>query len=995
MLVALGLSDMSELAPPGLISVYLPSTLAPVAPLPSPELILDDRPAPGPEAQLLPWTMPALLLDPAQAVDFLLALPAEPPPRLAFGSSVRFWAEAIKFVLELAMRQSFAPTLSKTREGAYRAAWQIVLIGDDEARAAALAAAMPPLCRALDAGAPLPSAQATLSSFLNHAVDALARHALATSRWMAVRKTARKTARGATTDGALLDQWLQALAAPDSDDAELKGTPKEIEAFAGQVRAWLDPLRPAANTAPFRTCFRLSEPEDHLGRGIWHLSYHLQANDDRSLLVPAERVWRERSSTLTFLKRKFQNPQERLLEDLGRASRLFPLLESSLNEARPVGMALSVDQAYAFLRESAPLLEQAGFGVMLPAWWHKRSARLGVKLELRPKQGARVNQNLVGRDAIIGYQWQLALGDQALSFEEFQALAELKVPLVNVRGQWVELQRNEIERAIAFFEKKRGQGDMALSEAMRIGLGQEPSETGLPVVGVEGEGWIGDLLNRLSDDSSPDARIPAIAPPATFNGQLRPYQERGLSWLVFLRRHGLGACLADDMGLGKTAQLIACLLASRADGNAVCGPALVVCPMSIVGNWQREIERFAPTLRVMVHHGAERLAGQAFEEQVQRHDVVLTTYSLVHRDMEHLARVEWDTVVIDEAQNIKNPSAKQTQAIRTLNAAHRIALTGTPVENRLSELWSIMDFLNKGYLGSAKDFHARFALPIEKYRDADRSATLKRLIQPFVLRRLKTDSAIIADLPAKMEMKVLCNLTSEQATLYQAVVKDMLAKIEQSEGIERRGLVLATLMKLKQVCNHPAHFLGDGSALPGRSGKLARLEEMLEEALAAGDRALVFTQFAEMGDMLRRRLQEAFGREVLFLHGGVPKRQRDAMVQRFQAGQGPSIFLLSIKAGGVGLNLTAANHVFHFDRWWNPAVENQATDRAFRIGQTRNVQVRKFVCVGTLEERIDAMIEQKKDLAERIVGAGENWLTEMSTAQLRDLFALGREAVGE
>jgi SNF2 family DNA or RNA helicase len=307
-----------------------------------------------------------------------------------------------------------------------------------------------------------------------------------------------------------------------------------------------------------------------------------------------------------------------------------------------------------------------------------------------------------------------------------------------------------------------------------------------------------------------------------------------------------------------------------------------------------------------------------------------------------------------------------------------------------------MDFLNPGYLGSARDFHTRFAIPVERYRDAGQSETLKRLIGPLVLRRLKTDKSIIADLPDKLEMNVLCNLTQEQATLYQAVVKDMLARIEAAEGVERRGLVLATLMKLKQVCNHPAHFLGDGSALPGRSGKLARLEEMLEEALAAGDKALIFTQFAEMGEKLRAHAQARFGREALFLHGGTTRKQRDEMVQRFQGGpRGPSLFILSIKAGGVGLNLTAANRVFHFDRWWNPAVENQATDRAFRIGQTRNVQVHKFVCVGTLEERIDLMIAQKKDLAERIVGAGEGWLTEMSTDQLRDLFKLSREAVGE
>jgi SNF2 family DNA or RNA helicase len=468
--------------------------------------------------------------------------------------------------------------------------------------------------------------------------------------------------------------------------------------------------------------------------------------------------------------------------------------------------------------------------------------------------------------------------------------------------------------------------------------------------------------------------------------------------MTFLRQYGLGACLADDMGLGKTPELIACLLHEHVANNGALqsGPTLVICPMSIVGNWHRELQRFAPTLSVMIHHGLERLSGEAFTEEAIKHDVVITTYSLALRDKEHLASIEWDNVVVDEAQNIKNEAAKQTQAIKQLKAKHKIAMTGTPVENRLSELWSIMQFLNPGYLGSAVDFRKSFATPIERFHDAERATTLKRLIQPFVLRRLKTDKEIIRDLPDKMEMKVFCNLTQEQASLYEAVVKEMIEKIEEAEGIERKGLVLATLMKLKQICNHPAQFVGDGSSLMRRSGKLSRLEEMLEEVLAEGDKALIFTQFAEMGTLLRPYLEERLGCEVLFLYGGTPKKQRDMMVQRFQEERrGAQLFLLSLKAGGVGVNLTAANHVFHFDRWWNPAVENQATDRAFRIGQKRNVQVHKFVCVGTLEERIDQMIEQKKELAESIVGSGENWLTEMSTTQLKELFALSREAIGE
>jgi len=417
--------------------------------------------------------------------------------------------------------------------------------------------------------------------------------------------------------------------------------------------------------------------------------------------------------------------------------------------------------------------------------------------------------------------------------------------------------------------------------------------------------------------------------------------------------------------------------------------------MSVVGNWGRELERFAPSLRVMVHHGLSRLSGDAFVEAASGVDVVLSTYSLANRDEEVLAQVRWHRIVLDEAQNIKNSAAKQTRAIKRLTADRRVAMTGTPVENRLAELWSIMDFLNPGHLGRPKEFRRVFAIPIERYHDQDRAGVLKQLIQPFVLRRMKTDRTIIKDLPEKVEMVTYCNLTREQGTLYEAALREMMDRIDDSEGIERKGLVLATLMKLKQICNHPAQFLHDGSVLPGRSGKLEALVGMLDEALAEGDRALIFTQFREMGGMLRSHLAEGFDREILFLHGGTSKGQRDSMVQRFQDPRGgPQLFILSLKAGGLGLNLTAANRVFHFDRWWNPAVEDQATDRAYRIGQEANVLVHKLVCIGTLEERIDQMIERKKELADTVIGSGEGWITEMSTQRLRELFALGREAMG-
>jgi SNF2 family DNA or RNA helicase len=423
---------------------------------------------------------------------------------------------------------------------------------------------------------------------------------------------------------------------------------------------------------------------------------------------------------------------------------------------------------------------------------------------------------------------------------------------------------------------------------------------------------------------------------------------------------------------------------------------LLICPTSVVGNWHKEAARFAPCLPVMVHHGVGRTRGSGFREEAQKHALVISSYALLQRDFATLKEVSWSGLILDEAQNIKNPETKQARAARGLQAEYRAALTGTPVENNVGDLWSLIEFLNPGLLGTQSDFKKTFFLPIQVNRDPEAVERLKRLTGPFILRRLKTDKSIITDLPEKMEMKVFCTLTKEQASLYAAVVKEASKDLETSEGIQRKGAVLATLSKLKQVCNHPAQFLGDNSAIPGRSGKLARLTEMLEEILEVGERALIFSQFAEMGEILRRHLQESFGQEVLFLHGAVPKKQRDVMVERFQRGDGsPSLFILSLKAGGTGLNLTRASHVFHFDRWWNPAVENQATDRAFRIGQSKNVQVHKFICVGTLEERIDEMIERKKEVAAGVVGTGEGWLTELSTAELKEIFALRKEAVEE
>ena len=482
-----------------------------------------------------------------------------------------------------------------------------------------------------------------------------------------------------------------------------------------------------------------------------------------------------------------------------------------------------------------------------------------------------------------------------------------------------------------------------------------------------------------------------MEPPAGFTGNLRPYQRRGYSWLSFLRRWGLGGCLADDMGLGKTVQTLALLQLDREAGET--RPALLVCPTSVINNWKREAARFAPGLRVLVHHGAGRARGEKLGRAAAGHDMVVTSYGLLLRDVAAMRDVRWSGVILDEAQNIKNSQTKQAHAVRSIPSDYRFALTGTPVENSVADLWSIMEFLNPGFLGGPKSFRQRFLIPIQSGMDQGAAERLRRATGPFILRRLKTDRSIISDLPDKIEIKEYCSMTKEQATLYASVLRETERALEEAEGIQRRGIILGTLSKLKQVCNHPAHFLGDSSAIPERSGKLERLREMLEEVVESGDKALIFTQFVEMGHMLKRHIQEALGREVLFLHGGTPRRQRDSMVERFGDDGSVQVFVVSLKAGGTGLNLTAASHVFHFDRWWNPAVEDQATDRAFRIGQTRNVQVRKMICAGTFEEKIDQMIEQKKEMAKSVVGTGEAWLTELSNDELREVLALSQEAV--
>ena len=1000
------------------LALMLPSSeLGPQA---SPQLlrVVDEHERPERPSRLEAWEVDALGFDAGTALDLLLAVPdpaSRPGARtgsgagVAVGESVRFLAEACKLALELLARGRLRPVLVR-RGDQWVARWlPVTEDGADATRVALLTRCMPPLLRAepsrsLDGRQP----DAVLGDLLSAVVDACARELLEDHI--------------AGVDNSLptssVRAWLRALVARDP---VVDGDPWELAELAEQLDEWWAAGQRYAAQRMFRTCFRLVPPSDGEAEldedadGLlklqaanghppseledrWRVEFLLQAKDDPSVLVAAEEVW-ARSERLSALGHMLENPQERLLGGLGHALTLWPDLEPALHEPAPTGVELTPEQAYSFLREAVPALEQGGFAVLAPPWWRQR---LRVKLSANPEQEWGDGTGLFGIDGLCAYEWQVAVGDTTLSLSELEALAELKLPLVKARGRWIALRTEDVEMALRFFKGRLVRGRASAGDLLREGLGVSGARGATsPEVEIDAKGWLGELLR-----ADGERRLEGIETPGSFEGELRPYQQRGLAWLAFLSSLGLGACLADDMGLGKTPQTLALLLAEReqpANGSAgngdhraagkAVGPTLLICPMSVSGNWQREAERFAPSLRVHVHYGRERLKGKAFARVARANDLVVTTYALALRDRETLDAIEWHRVVLDEAQNIKTREAKQTRAIRALRARHRVALTGTPVENRLSELHSILDFLNPGLLGSPGSFREQFATPIERWRDGDAAARLRRATGPFILRRLKTDKEIIGDLPEKIEVRVDCHLTREQATLYQAVVDEMLERAEQVDGIERAGVVLAALVKLKQVCNHPVHLLKDRSYLDGRSGKLARLEEILEEALSEGDRVLCFTQFAEFGRLLRAHLQERIGREVLFLHGGTPRSARDEMVVRFQSEQGPPVFVLSLKAGGTGLNLTAANHVIHYDRWWNPAVEDQATDRAFRIGQRKNVQVRKLTCVGTLEERIDQLIAEKKDLAEQIVGSGEAWLTELDTAQLRELVALSGDAV--
>jgi superfamily II DNA or RNA helicase len=948
-----------------------------------------------------------------RALPWLASMATDPEK---VGGSMAFWAAALRLLQSLVLRGALLPQLD-TRGNPWRATWGISLTSPADREALdGLLASMPPsviafpeddgwiFTKGLGLGsmateeldddlAMPPSGEFVLRAFLEDGADFLVRFVAGSLRQGEdPRLGLIHRLRGHKRDRLPWDDRIMvALSHPMNEFPTIGVTERTL---GEQLEQWSE----GARSQWIRPSLKLEAPPvppgkdaiqeaDRLSEAGWILQAGLETRDGD--FIPVARLWEASVESEVLEARKV------FLRGMARAVPFFPPLEGALAGQKPEDLTLSPTEAWQFLTRGAAQLKEAGFLVHIPEalaeFGGARRLRAKVRLGARTLGGGELEQDgstQEGLDGAVSADWSLMLGNDTLDLQDFAQMASLKHPLVAWKGKWVALDPETLKQITQVIQASRGAGfeSMSRGEALAAALTGTAHIPGVSeAIEVEVAGDFGAALDELK--ILPDK---PITQPSGFQGELRPYQLRGLAWLDGLARLGLGGILADDMGLGKTIEVLALLL-HRQQKNPMVGPAtLLICPTSLLGNWEREIAKFAPTIPFFVHHGNNR---DRLPKVFKPHTIVLTTYGVIRREEEVFGGRVWGMVVVDEAQAIKNAGSHQAKAVRRIRAPFKLALTGTPIENRLLELWSILAFALPGYLGGENQFKDQFANPIEKYRDPDAALELRQRVGPFILRRLKTDRTIIQDLPDKNEMKVYTQLSKEQATLYQARVDQMEVDLGAAKGIERRGRILALLTHLKQICNHPSQFLKEAGPYKGRSGKLERLTDMLEEVLASGDKALVFTQFKEMGDRLQVHLNDVLGFEPPFLHGGSSREQRDEMVRSFQEdADGSPVLLLSLKAGGVGLNLTAATHVFHFDRWWNPAVEDQATDRSYRIGQTRNVQVHKLITMGTLEEKIDAMLEAKRDLADRVVGTGEGWLTELDDDALRRLVLLEPDA---
>lgn len=739
--------------------------------------------------------------------------------------------------------------------------------------------------------------------------------------------------------------------------------------------------------SPFQLCFRLNEATSNNGVD-WSLEILLQAKADPSFMINLAEFWQDKMVKNALFNKMFGTSIERnLLLQLGYACRIYPLLEQTFAQNMQQQLIiLTTDQAFDFLKEDAWVLHASGYKVSVPSWW-TASGRLKAKIKMRGSKkslsgessGDTAAPSYLSQDGLIDFHYSYAIGEDEVSEKEWQQLIESKSELMYFRGQWMQLNLAEMAKIQNLIESaQRDKNSGNLKDLLLIAANEEQYT-------IELDDTVNSMLLSLKNKE----QLVLIDQPNNLKATLRPYQLRGLSWLSYLENLGMNTCLADDMGLGKTMQVISLLLTAPKQQAA-----LLIAPTSVIGNWLKELEKFAPSIKATIHHGSKRTKKEDINQLMANNDIVITSYGLIRQDKALFTGVIWSRLIIDEAQNIKNPSSAQTKIIYSIRANSRVALTGTPIENRLMDLWSLFNFLNPGLLGTRSVFRQEFEIPVQRDNNITKTRILKSLVEPFILRRLKTDKNIIQDLPDKVEQKVYCELTTEQASLYQTIVNEVEKSINDTQEVnEHKMIFLSALLRLKQCCNHPAQLLQDGSEFSlERSIKLQRLTELAKEAIDNGESILIFSQFKEVCDALQYLLQTQLGFNTHYLHGGTSRKKREAMIDQFQAPNSPaSIFVLSLKAGGVGITLTKANHVIHFDRWWNPAVENQATDRAYRIGQKKTVFAHKFITLGTVEEKIDQMLIDKQKVADSIVGNDESWLSTLNAKSFINLIQLSKQ----
>ncbi|MEK4173615.1 DEAD/DEAH box helicase [Lysinibacillus sp. FSL L8-0312] len=748
------------------------------------------------------------------------------------------------------------------------------------------------------------------------------------------------------------------------------------------------PLDQARQAGAVSVSLRLSEPEDEAD--VWLLETVLSTATTKNYWTPAIRkqslpIEEALPTKWRMFATEIEQQQQQIVNLLSN---------DDIRSDTFIRVTLEDSEVRSFLREDLARLQALGFDVVLPAWLKDLKQS---KLRVRVTTNNVSTKKVAGLDDILTFKWQFSMNGQTISAEQFKKLVDEKREFIRIGTEWFRVDANWMHEMRELMQQAEDESWTVrellfreLPEDLSAPL-EEDADDALrddPIFALEIQQSLKSYMEQLLEKKG----LPAVPIPLSLQTELRPYQQEGFEWLIFMREQGFGACLADDMGLGKTVQLITYLLHIYETAADYTKPTIIICPTSVLGNWQKELARFAPSLIVHTHYQTNRAKDEDFKELVtaEKPHVILSTYGTVSQDTEFLQNIEWATVVLDEAQNIKNMQTLQSRAIRKLLGDHHIALTGTPVENRLSELWAIFDFIHKGYLGSFGRFNEEFILPIERDESESHKQKLRAKIQPFLLRRTKRDPHLQLNLPNKLESNEYCPLTAEQASLYEGYILETLDQLEQLTGFQKKGRVLKMLSKLKQLCNHPALYLKesfeDAETMLARSTKLERIVQMAAEIVDNGEQCLIFTQYIGMGQLLQHCLSELYNVDAPFLTGAMPKQQRDRLVEAFQAGDFP-IFILSLKAGGTGLNLTAANHVLHADRWWNPAVENQATDRAYRIGQTQFVQVHKFVTIGTIEEKIDKMLVQKSALSEELIQSSQ-WLTELEDQELRDLITL-------